>query len=364
LFVSHSDLALAWESGRVARLRTVVLGLTEWGEDFCAAARQDPGLELIAVADHDRALAARTAERLGVRAFADYRSVLVEQSPQVVLAAIPPHERPEYLRIAAAGRAAVLMAGPPLPSFDATVEQVRLFAATGTPCAVVRVWQSEPAYVRLGNLEAFAGRLLAAQVTVHTARPDLAGWRGDSVRAGGGVLLHDAYDQLDALVTLFGLPQQVWAVLDRTPATDDARPYDTEDVATVLLRFSDRRAAALTCRRAGQYQDWQCHIFGTRATVQISPQQMSLTDAHDGAVTLARVQTANRAGPAVATFATALTAGLNRMFSPLDDHLATMAVMQTAYLSARTGQPESPGKFYRPEPVRGSERFPSGGSSP
>jgi len=329
----------------VAQLRTVVLGLTGCGADLCAAIRKDPGLDLAAVADRDKSLAERKSQLLGVPSYDDYRLAIIEESPQVLLMALPPYERSEYLKLAASRQIAVLASGPPLSDFDLTLEHARAFSKGNVPFSVCRIWQPEPAYGRLGSIDEWAGGVFSAHVNVLAPAGDLDGWRGDSARAGG-VLLNDAYDQLDAIVSVMGMPEEVYAVLARPFAEVQTRPHDSEDAATVMMRFSSNRVATICARRAGREHYWRYRLHGAQATVVITVDEMVETDVNENTTSTSKVQTRNRLAPAVGAFSAALAAGHSQAPSPIEEHLVTMAVIQTAYLSAKTGQPESPGKVF------------------
>ncbi len=331
------------------RWRAAVSGLTGLGWTLCEAIRANPTFDLVAVADRNRSLADRAGERFGSESFSDYRSVMIEPRPRVLFVAMPPFERSDYLKLAVEQGIAVLATAPPLPTLTDAWSATEFFAVAGVPFSVLRVWEPEPAYVRLRNIEMISGRLFSAHVNVISPVGNLQGWRGDSARAGGGVLLNDAYDQVDALVSIFGWPDEVLAVVPSTATAAEVRTWDTEDAATVLLRFPGSRVATLNCRRMGAHSYWRYRLHGTRATVVVTPKEMIVTDADGRQPSISRVRSPNCCAPAVNAFAASLAAGLSATLSPIDQHLMTLCVIQTAYLSARTGQPESPARLYRAE---------------
>ena len=92
-------------------------------------------------------------------------------------------------------------------------------------------------------------------------------WRGDSRRAGGGVLLHGGYELVDAVVTLLGVPSEVYATLGFAVPPGEARPYDTEDAASMVCQYSDERTATISCRRMGTATEWSIRLYGSKASV-------------------------------------------------------------------------------------------------
>ena len=329
-------------------IRATVLGLHDLGVELCAAVHGDASFELVAVADTEKSLAESLADRYGAQAFDDYRSAIVEPDPQVVFFAIPPYQRVEYLKLAASRALGVYVTGPALTSLEGCVEYSRMFASADVPLCVFRYWQNEPAYRRLREPESWAGRLFSANVNVISPGRDLQGWRGDSVRSGGGALMYGAYDQVDSLVSIFGMPEEVYTVLSTVASVEETRPYDTEDAATLLMRFSKDRVATVNCRRIGSEYYWRYRLHGTLATALLTPEEMVVSDVEGRAPVSSRVKTRNRFVCSVAGFSAALTSGA-KMASAIGDHLKTMAVIKTGYLSAKTGQPESPSRLYTME---------------
>ena len=325
-----------------------MIGLAAEGRQIHAALLADPVIELVAVADHDRELARRLAEEAGVAAYDDSRRAVVESAArgmEALFVALPPFEADETLRIAAGLKVAAFVLPPIARRFDTAKELAGLFAEADCPLAVARLWQFEPAYLRLHDLASLAGHVFAASADIAcpvNRRPD---WKGDSRRAGGGVLLHEGYELVDAVVTLLGVPTEVYAAMGFAQAPGQARPYDTEDAASVACRYADDRAAAITCRRSPASGAWSIMLCGSKATVVVTPESMTVTDGAQQQVAQTTVRTTNRFAPAVNVFTTSFAAGVSRMPSDVTEHLGTMATIQAAYLSTRTGQPESPAKF-------------------
>ena len=333
------------------RLRAALLGLIDEGRSIYDALRSDPAVELVAVADRDRNSGAALGGEAGARVYDDYRRAIVESAAgglDVLFVALPPFEADEFLRMAAARQVAVFAVPPVARRFDATVELADLFARAGCPLVVGRRWQSEPAFMRLHNLPELAGVVFAATADIACPVPEQLGWRGDARRAGGGVLLHGAYEMVDALVTLVGVPEEVFAATGMSVPPGATRSYDTEDAASVVFHYADHRTAAVTCRRIRPWraeENWSMTLCGSKATVVVTQDSMTVTNSEGQCLTQTTVRTTNRYAPAINVFVAALSAGVQVVPSGVSEHLGTMATIRTAYLSAKTGQPESPGRF-------------------
>ena len=88
------------------------------------------------------------------------------------------------------------------------------------------------------------------------------GWRGDSLRAGGGILLNGAYQQVDMLVHLMGMPIFVDAQCCTAVAPGKACNYDTEDAAQLAMRFTGERIASLTASLTASEPFWKVTLIG------------------------------------------------------------------------------------------------------
>jgi len=196
----------------------------------------------------------------------------------------------------------------------------------------------------------------AATAEVRTTHDPRTGWRGDSERAGGGVLLNDAYGELDMLVDLLGIPQHVGAWCGYAAKPGAPRPYDTEDTSILSMQFGQGRIAGVCAHRRARDELRRLTLFGAEGDVEVLPDRLVVTDRGTGERETLEVQSDNRFAAEISALANwhfQRAANPDRKHSSTGaDHLATMAVVQAAYLSARTGSPESPDSFpqYAPPP--------------
>ena len=332
------------------KLRTGLLGLTGAGADYLAALRSEEQLELVAVADGDAEAVRQAVDSTGAKGYEDFRSLIVEQSPagmQLLVVALEPHRAVDFALLAAERGLAVLLKDPPARNLEEGRRLVQGFTAAGRPLVVARPWRFEPAYALLHDLTAQVGPVHTATAHVLLPRFTPLGWRGDSVRAGGGVLLHGSYELIDLLVQALGVPSQVWAHCSLMDAEGQARAHDTEDGVVAGLIFSQGRSASLAAARCLglEMPQWSVCFAGSRATVELSPKALRVSPHAAGRPRMRRVRTGNRIAPALNAFATGLSEERPQFDSTISDHLTTLAVIDTLYLSARTGAPESPARL-------------------
>lgn len=326
------------------RLRVALIGLSGVGEKYLAAIEDDDQFDLVAIADTDREALHRVAATVSASAYEDVRSLLVETGRtglDVLFAALEPFVPLEFLELS--GRRAIPVFGkaPLVRNVREMQRLIRVFEESRVPLVVSRSWPSDSVVSGVDGLLQQVGPLRAATARVRTRDKPVA-WRGDSASAGGGVLLHGAYDTVDFLVQLLGFPESVYAQCTFNVAAGGPRPYDTEDVAMVALRFRDGPLACLTATRGVGEACCRVELIGSAGVVEVDSDgaRISTEVAHGGEPR--HVEPASLVGPAISAFASALRANVRKIASTAAEHLTTAAVIDAAYLSARTGAPESP----------------------
>jgi predicted dehydrogenase len=177
-----------------------------------------------------------------------------------------------------------------------------------------------------------------------------AGWKTDPKLAGGGVLLQDCYRMIDQIVWNFGMPQQVYSLHTNQAHDKQQRSYLTEDTAIVTMRFSDTFVGNfIASRRAGiGPKEEFVRLYGKDKIVTAGGNRLEVADGV-GQVSEECEYQYDRLGclrEALDSFAkSVLTPEDNKLCSSGRENLMNMAVMEAAYLSARTGFPEEPEKI-------------------
>ena len=331
----------------MTRLRVAQAGLAGAGTEYLSALQSDERFDLVAVADADPERLRRFAEDTSLRTYEDYRSLIVESVPtglDVLFVALEPFQSVDLLEVAAEHRVGVFHKAPLARTLGEAQRLVDRFGAADCPLMVPRFWQTDPAFAGLNDLMKLAGRVYAATADAWTV-DEPAGWRGDSTRAGGGGLLNGAYEVVDMLVALLGGPESVYAQCSAAVSPGAPRKYDTEDTALVSLRFSEDRIGAVTAWRGAPEPFTRVALFGTESLVEVYRDRMTLTPRHGGSVEVREVQRVPAAAGAVRAFGAARLAEERKPAPAAQEHLPTMAVIEAAYLSAKTGAPESPGRL-------------------
>lgn len=328
-------------------LRAAIIGAGPFGQTVLAALRQIEAVELVGLADRDASAAARLAESSGCPAFGDNRQLLSQTKPQAVFLAVPPAASAELARLAI-DRGCDVWAGMPIaPTLAEAVALCRQAEAAGRKLAVGAYRRYMPGYAQARANLARLGRLYLLEAHYLFDWGGSLGWRGDR-SAGGGALAELGSHALDLAVWLLGLPENVYCLTGTTQRprgqSQPAQPiYDTDDSAVLTLRYPGRAVATAAVSRTLAPFHEGLTIYGAEGSIACAPGRCSLCD-RQGAV----LQSGQEELPAAGVLARQIAAFIatGGLFGGYDcsgwENLLVQACVEAAYLSDRTGQPESP----------------------
>jgi predicted dehydrogenase len=343
------------------KLKVGLLGLGPSGQTHLKALTRVDAFELVAVADRDKARAAKFAAQAQCPAFDDYRQFLLQNSFDCLIVSEGLHQCLEHVRLAIRKKSHILKWAPMARDFAeatelaslAAAEQVRLDVADPLAyCgsfAQVRVRLSDKTQERPFLVRALWETAISSCQAAGHRTLGQAAWMTDRQSAGGGVLLYDGYGLIHILVGGLGLPQQVYC-LTRSHASDKAMPYLAEDVAVLSLRFGEGLFAELVlirhwderpgCRQITVYakedkMTTECLSPLAHAAAP-SGEDEGLSGCDDGDLSLRLLS----------DYAGSLCDPEGHPFgSDTRANLDVMAVIEAAYVSSQTGSPESPSRI-------------------
>lgn len=327
------------------KLRAALVGLEDGAAGYLSMIQADDRFELVAVADVDSRTLRSYAEGASWRAYEDCRSLVVECAHEHIdclFVASEPFRSVDFLPLAAQRGYCVLHKAPFARTTLEATRILNIFFEYETPLLVPSIWpDSQPSALPDSPVQ-LVGRISAANATVRTTdRTD--GWRGDAARAGGGVLLNGAFSQIDVLVHFLGLPESVYAQASCVVSGASTRNYDTEDAIAVTLRFSDNRIASLGAFRGAPASSWCVTLCGTEGIAELSARNVRVHLPGKAAKDYPISAEAPDAS-AIDRAARNLLEGIE-MVGNADSHLLPLAVIDAAYLSLKTGEPELPAQF-------------------
>jgi predicted dehydrogenase len=334
------------------KLNTAILGLNPAGQLLLQASEAVDCLEVQAVADKDTNLAEKIAGQYKCAAYDDYRQLIKQNQLDCLLVAAPMHSCDEYVRMAMKKKFNVLKMAPAARDFEEAAEFVRLAEeqqiqfAVGNPSRFARSFVKLRQYLVEGKIEHIFLMTAYCNVGDHPQ----PGWRTDPKLAGGGVLLHDCYRMIDQVVANFGVPQQVYSLNTNQAQDKQQRLYLTEDTATVTMKFSDIFIGNLIAtRRAGSGPKEEfLKLYGRDIILTTSGTHLTVSDGLgriSEEIKCAGHELASTTELLMSFAGSILSPATNKLCSSGRENLKDMAVIESAYLSARTGFPEEPGRI-------------------
>jgi len=333
-------------------LKTALLGLTEKGIGLLEAAAKSGYFQIQAVADRNTDLVKKTAEKYDCLPFDDYRQLIIQNQLDVLLVAAPIHTCIEHIKAAMEKKFNVLKLAPPARDFEETAELARIAKKQDVTLAVSNLLRFAPGFGALRDvLQGYPAENIFL-ITVLCPIPEKisAPWQTDPNLAGGGILLHCCYEMIDQLVLSFSIPQQLYSLNTNLAGDKQQRHYLTEDTAVITMKFSDSLVANLIAgRKLGQNRQVM-KIYGKDRNLAVTTDRLVVRDTN-GRVVKDSQFTEDRAScmtGLLENFALNLILPeQNKLLTGIEDNLPAMAVINSAYLSARTAMPEEPARIMK-----------------
>ncbi len=333
------------------KLRTAILGLNEGGQLLLEAAGRVDCLQIEAVADKDPNLVERIAGERQCAAFDDYRQLVMQNDLDCLLVAEAMHSCEEYIRMAMKKKFNVLKLPPGARDFEEAAEFVRLGEEQDVRFAIAnssrfgKSFRALREYLQEGRIE----QVFMIRAFCCPGDLEPPGWQDDPKLSGGGVLIHNCYHIIDQIVMNFGMPEQVYCLSTNKAPDKQQRLYLTEDTAVLTMKFSGGCIGNLIAsRRAGTGPAQESlKLYGKDRTLTVNDERLLLASgAGQELENLMGDDETGRMTELLEAFAASvLSPETNSICSGGRENLENMAVIESAYLSARTGFPEEPGRI-------------------
>lgn len=334
-------------------LKIIALGLTEPIETLLECAWRKEAFKITALADPNTERAAGAARRYECQAYDDIRQLIVQSQADVFLVGSPAHLSAEPIQFAIEKQCHIFKTSPAGLNFEQAAQWIREASRQQRYFITVQPGRFHPLLDHcrelLDQAEVNFWHLISG--VCHVPQPLLEPeqrWLYDPSLAGGGVLLRNAYGLIDELILCFGLPQQVYMQTANQAPDRQQRMSTTEDTAIAVMRFSDTLIAQVCASRTLGPPRRHLRIHGKDQFVTLQPDELTLCD-HEG-----RILEDKRTSGTAFSWADRLLDNFvknlqdpdqNPLFPPPETDLKTMAVMEAAYLSAKTGMPETPSRI-------------------
>jgi predicted dehydrogenase len=334
------------------KLKTALLGLNEQGQNLLKVASQIKYFDIRAVADNNITLAEKTAKQYDSTAYDDYRQLIVQNQFDCLLVASPTHTCDEHICTAIKKKFKILKLAPAARNFDEAVRFTQLAQNNNTVFAVATPMRFAQSFIRVRELlqQNQIEHVFLITAAYACYDPVYPAWYTDPTLAGGGVLLHDCYHLFDQILWNLSIPQQVYSLNTNQACDKQQRLYRTEDTAIVTMKFNDTLIGNLTaCQHvtAGVKEE-SLKIYGKDKTIKASINRLTVTDGSGQIIEQRQYDddTASCIKKLLQNFALSILSPDNNLLcSSFKENLNVLAVIESAYLSARTGCPEEPGRI-------------------
>ena len=334
------------------RLKTAVLGLNNRGRLLLKAASEIEHFQIQAVADKGTKLVESAAEQYKCASYDDYRQLIIQNQFDCLLVADAMHNCDEYIRTAMRKKFNILKLAPAARDFEEAAALVRLAEDENIKFAIANTNRFVQSYLAFRDFlqEGRIEQVFLITAACNVGEQPHRTWQADPKLAGGGVLLHNCYEIIDQIVWNFAIPQQVYSLNTNTAGDKGQRLYLTEDTAVVTMKFTDTTFGNIIVSKAfGTGQEF-LKVYGKDKILTVSNTQLVIGNA------LGRVDEQLKYDDDELICITKLLKNFalsillpdkNKLCSSGRENLKNMAVIESAYLSARTGFPEEPGRILK-----------------
>ncbi len=323
-----------------------LIGVADCPELLLDALSSGEQVRLAGMADSDRSLVERVSAARGVPGFVDARRMLAElqhaDTLDAVFITVGQSEAVAAMSLAIERRVNAWKLAPLAANLDTAAEWVRAFDAEGLLLRIGRPWRTHRCFEVAADWGDQLGErtLIEARTVLEHSHP--LDWRRDCERAGAGALLAVGLDMIDLAVATAGIPDEVTAVTSQNASNSLGLPAEVEHTAVLLIKYDSGLIGTLMSTWATGTADRLFRLHGAEAVLELTDRHARLIGP-DGKRLRARRAGAEAWREAwrrtTDNFATLLRQPPKHNADA--SILWNMAVIEAAYLSARTNQPES-----------------------
>jgi predicted dehydrogenase len=337
-------------------LKIAAIGLTDTALGLLDIASESGLYSIAAAADARQERLDMCERKFECSVFTDYRQLIIATEADFLLFGDPIHQCLEFIQLALQENFNVLKTLPPALNFSQLTElyrfakkRKRLFITMQNGRFRLPFEHIRNHLIKSDHKDDHSWHLVSAVCHVPMGEPDTEmRWLNDPNMAGGGVLLHNCYDLIDELLLCFGLPQKVYALTINLAPDRQQRMSLTEDTAVVTMQFTDSLIAQICASRTLGPARRHLRVHGKQQHLTATEEEVVLYD-NGGALLEQKSYAADDLSSQKRMMKNLATSfqnpGTCQLYPPHGFDLKTMAVIEAAYLSTRTGMAEDPGRI-------------------
>lgn len=322
-----------------------IIGIGGYGNAVLKELDHNENFVVRAIADRDRELVEDVAQQYNAQPYDDYRSLIVEENLDVLFLTLPTFLCKECIRLAAREKIHVFKESPLARTLPEAMEMVKMMEKANCHFHVGAQKRFSPGYLEAHNLltENKIGPVYLIRAEQFLNYQGSWQWRGDPGLAGGGVLLEMAYHLIDQIVWSFDLPERVFSLNNNMCAKRVIPPYRTEDSVILNMQFSGGAMANLVASSMTGPESEKLIFHGVDGTIEVSPDRIHLYDPDHNTIKDVAYDVSQDwlIAQQIRQFADMILDDQVKPISTARQHLANVAVVESAYLSARTRAPET-----------------------
>jgi len=327
------------------KLRTGIIGVGGYGKAVLTELGKNSTFQIKAIADQNLELAQECARIYEAQAYDDYRSLIVQEKLDVLFLTLPTFLCGECLQLAAKGGIHVFKEAPLARSLPEAAHWVKLMNKARCKFYIGAQKRFAPGYLEAHQLleQKTIGKVYLARAQSFKRYQGRFDWRGDPVLAGGGMLLEMAYHMVDQIVWNLGVPEMLYSLNSNFCSKRVLPPYRTEDTVVLTMSFSDGTMGNLVSSWVAAPENERLLLHGTEGNLEVSANMMNVFDM-DGLLIRQEKYQVDQSwliAQQIRHFAGSLLDDQIKPVSTAEEHLANVAIIESAYLSARTQLPET-----------------------
>lgn len=325
--------------------RAGIIGLGQYGQRVLRAIGGNSSFKIQAIGDRDPERAKEFASKYQAQWYDDYRSLIVQEKLDVLFLTLPTFLCNEYIQLAGKLRLHVFKAAPLGRSLPEAAQWVEQLKKAKCQFYVGSQRRFAPGYLEAHQLlsEGRIGQVYLARGECFLARQDDFTWRGDPVLSGGGVLLEMAYHTIDQIVWGMGSPERVYSLNTNQCSKKVQPPYRTEDTVVLTMKFPDGSMGNVLAGWMTGPSIEKVVFHGTDGTIQAQSNAVRLYD-DNGQVVISEDYNVDLdwlMDQEIRYFVDMLIDDEVKPVNTAQEHLANIAIIESAYLSTRTQLPET-----------------------